>query len=297
MRIRRPGPGIDRATAEALLSRRPRPRATGSAEPDVLDAVEALLAAASAPGRPAELAGEQAALAAFRAAGLKPPAPRTVPSRIRATARRLAVVQASAVVGMVTGGVALAAAAGVAPAPLPWAPSDARPEQPVGPSARPARLAWQSVPPAWVPTPATVAAPTVVPGFVTAYPPAEQRGDVEPPMVAAPVGADAAAPNAPATVDSPPGGTGPPTPSTPHDPHSPDPRAPNPPGATPPKQPMPNQSSAGARAATAGTPVAPTSSTRSAPAPAPAETVAAPQRSAGPAGDSEQSESARGGPG
>jgi hypothetical protein len=161
-------PALDRATAEALLSRRLPERASDDARCEAeVRVVAALVEAASWRG-PAELAGEQAALAAFRAAGLRTAAPTGAPSRIRATARRLTIVQLVAAIGLAGGGVAFAAAAGLTPSPLRWpAASD--------PAAAPAP------PRAGVPvsSPVLVAPPTyppyvrpILPPVVTQHPPA-----------------------------------------------------------------------------------------------------------------------------
>jgi hypothetical protein len=87
MRFLRRGPSIDRETAEALLTRQ-----YGTSGGGTVDArgrtLDAYLAAAAATGRDKEIAGEQAALAAFRAAGLAAPAARTVASRPRRSGRR-----------------------------------------------------------------------------------------------------------------------------------------------------------------------------------------------------------------
>ncbi|RSM56763.1 hypothetical protein DMH04_56720 [Kibdelosporangium aridum] len=104
---------IDRRTAEQLLRGEPvREQAAGS------DALSGLFAAASAPARAGELAGEQAALAAFRAARLA-----SVPRLRRrwmliktALAKLLTVkVAATAVTAVAAGGVAVAAATGNLP--------------------------------------------------------------------------------------------------------------------------------------------------------------------------------------
>ncbi|MBP2329173.1 hypothetical protein JOF56_009558 [Kibdelosporangium banguiense] len=104
---------IDRHTAEHLLRGEPvRARAAGS------DALRELLAAASAPAQEGELAGEQAVLAAFRAARLA-----SVPQLRRrsmliktALAKLLTVkVAAIAVTAVATGGVTVAAATGNLP--------------------------------------------------------------------------------------------------------------------------------------------------------------------------------------
>jgi hypothetical protein len=78
-----------------------------------------LLAAARAPGTARELAGEQAALAAFRAPGslrVAPPALAMPPGR--PLLRRLLAVKAGVAAAAVLGGVALAATTGYLPNPL-----------------------------------------------------------------------------------------------------------------------------------------------------------------------------------
>jgi hypothetical protein len=151
MRFLRRGPSIDRETAEALLTRQ-----YGTSGGGTVDArgrtLDAYLAAAAATGRDKEIAGEQAALAAFRAAGLAAPAARTVASRPRPTARRVAVIHAAAVAGLAAGGVALAVVAGVIPGPLlrpPGTPSSSAAPAPVsraGSSPRPMRGATTAPP-------------------------------------------------------------------------------------------------------------------------------------------------------
>jgi hypothetical protein len=103
---------VDRRTAEQLLRGAPDPE--HGAGPDALST---LLAAASAPARAEELAGEQAALAAFRAARLADaPQPRR-PSMLKVTLAKLATVKiaATAAAVLVAGGVAVAAATGGLP--------------------------------------------------------------------------------------------------------------------------------------------------------------------------------------
>ncbi|MFB9307556.1 hypothetical protein, partial [Kibdelosporangium philippinense] len=104
---------IDRRTAEHLLRGEPdREQAAGS------DALSGLLAAASAPAHEAELAGEQAALAAFRAAHLAPVTQLRRRSMLikTALAKLLTVkVAATAVTAVAAGGVAVAAVTGNLP--------------------------------------------------------------------------------------------------------------------------------------------------------------------------------------
>lgn len=104
---------IDRRTAEHLLRGEPvRAQAAGS------DAVRDLLAAASAPARTGELAREQAALAAFRAAHLTSvPQPRRGSMLIKTALAKLLTVKiaATAVTAVAAGGIAVAAATGNLP--------------------------------------------------------------------------------------------------------------------------------------------------------------------------------------
>jgi hypothetical protein len=80
------------------------------------DALAGLLASAAGPARPHELAGEHAARAAFRAAGLAGP---RASSTVRSGLTRLLTVKMAAIVtGTVASGVALAATVGVLPNPL-----------------------------------------------------------------------------------------------------------------------------------------------------------------------------------
>ncbi|WP_328421563.1 hypothetical protein OG470_05965 [Micromonospora sp. NBC_00389] len=90
MSFRRSDRPADRAEADRLLD---GARAAATTGPSVAptDRLAGLLAAAASPGRPEELAGEQAALAAFRAARAAPaPATTRVPGRRRLTAGALA---------------------------------------------------------------------------------------------------------------------------------------------------------------------------------------------------------------
>ncbi|SMD27496.1 hypothetical protein [Kibdelosporangium aridum] len=104
---------IDRQTAERLLrGGHVRAQAGGS------DALSDLLAAASAPPREGELAGEQAALAAFRAARLASvPRPRRRWMLTKTALTKLLTVKiaATAVTAVAVGGVAVAAATGNLP--------------------------------------------------------------------------------------------------------------------------------------------------------------------------------------
>ncbi len=98
---------MDAATAERLVSGTRGPRD-----------VAAVLAAASAPGRPAELAGEARALAAFRVAQRGPAGARVRRPRRPAWARLAAVKIAAVGLAIAASGVALAAGTGVIPTPL-----------------------------------------------------------------------------------------------------------------------------------------------------------------------------------
>ncbi|HEX6497502.1 MAG TPA: hypothetical protein VF054_00545 [Micromonosporaceae bacterium] len=106
---------IDRDTAERLLEGVPAVRDPGGVP------LANLLAAAAAPGRPDELAGEQAALAAFRAAQLAhTPEPRR-PSVLKTALAKMLTVKAAAAAAAVVavgGGVAVAAETGALPNPL-----------------------------------------------------------------------------------------------------------------------------------------------------------------------------------
>jgi hypothetical protein len=79
----------------------------------------ALLAAAAAPGRPSELAGEQASTAAFRAAQLTPiPRPHRLSAVKSVVMKALTVKAVAALAATTVGGVALAASTGALPNPL-----------------------------------------------------------------------------------------------------------------------------------------------------------------------------------
>ncbi|WP_433243219.1 hypothetical protein [Actinomadura nitritigenes] len=135
---------LDQRTAERLLGGAPARPANGSAggSADGHDALRALLSAAAGPPRPGELAGEDAAAAAFRAARARPAARR---SRWAAVPRyatvKVAVVAAT--LAAFGGGVAVAASTGhlpgrsPAPAPShhhapkqPWHRGDRLPQSP-----------------------------------------------------------------------------------------------------------------------------------------------------------------------
>lgn len=117
---------IDHDTAERLLAG----RAVGH------EALAGLLSAAAAPAADGELAGEQAALAAFRAARLAPvPRPAPVPRRMFTSASaKVLSVKVAAAAAVALGGVAVAAGTGHLPAALGGGPDDdrrARAEAPV----------------------------------------------------------------------------------------------------------------------------------------------------------------------
>jgi hypothetical protein len=99
---------IDPITAEHLL------RGARSGSPDEPEPLADLLAAAAAPARPGELAGEEAAVAAFREARLAP-AHRRRRFLLRSVLVKASVVSAVAVVGGGGVGVALAAGTGHLP--------------------------------------------------------------------------------------------------------------------------------------------------------------------------------------
>ena len=98
---------LDRATAERLLSGGPTVASHGQ------DPLAHLLAAAAAPGRNHELAGEQVALAAFRTAHRVPPTQLRSHSMIKSALGKILTTKAAAVVAATTiGGVAVAAGTG-----------------------------------------------------------------------------------------------------------------------------------------------------------------------------------------
>jgi hypothetical protein len=103
---------LDRATAERLLSGDPAAASPGQ------ESLAHLLAAAAAPGRHRELAGEQAAMAAFRVAHRVPPTQQRSRSMIKTALAKILTVKAAAVVAATTiGGVAVAAGTGNLPKP------------------------------------------------------------------------------------------------------------------------------------------------------------------------------------
>jgi hypothetical protein len=113
---------MNRGAAERLLA--------GAAAKPEDEPVVLLLAGMRAPARPDELLGERAALAAYRAANLGPvPQPRRRSMLESAVAKLLTLkaAAAAAVVITATGGVALAASAGVLPNPMSDDASAAKP--------------------------------------------------------------------------------------------------------------------------------------------------------------------------
>ncbi|MGI5324720.1 hypothetical protein [Actinomadura nitritigenes] len=131
---------LDQRTAERLLGGASARPANGSAggPADGHDALRALLSAAAGPPRPGELAGEDAAAAAFRAARARPAARR---SRWAALPRyatvKVAVVAAT--LAAFGGGVAVAASTGHLPGQSP-APSSSHHHAPKQPWHRGDRL-------------------------------------------------------------------------------------------------------------------------------------------------------------
>ncbi|MBG6065754.1 hypothetical protein [Micromonospora ureilytica] len=125
--------------------------------------VAALLAAATGPVRPGELAGEEAALAAFRAARANPvPAVPQRPRRRRVTTGAVAWI--GAVAATATAGAAFAAVTRDR-APDPVAPAPSRPSptphQGVPRSAEPGRSVIPGVPSPVAPSPVTATPPAV----------------------------------------------------------------------------------------------------------------------------------------
>jgi hypothetical protein len=114
---------ITRRSADQLIGAAVVAAHAGDAPADRVDASDHSMfhavRAAAAPAAEAELGGEAAALAAFRAARFVPaPRPVTVRRRILVTAGRLLTLKAAIVAATAVGGVALAASAGVLPNPL-----------------------------------------------------------------------------------------------------------------------------------------------------------------------------------
>jgi hypothetical protein len=101
---------IDRRTAEQLLRNAP-----GRLPVAGRDRLSDLLAAAGAPARDQELAGEQAAMAAFRDARLATAPQRWRPRMLKAALANLLAVKIAGVTVLAAGGIALAAAAGTLP--------------------------------------------------------------------------------------------------------------------------------------------------------------------------------------
>ncbi|MFC4054758.1 hypothetical protein ACFOY4_34155 [Actinomadura syzygii] len=142
----RAGP-LDRRTAERLLRRAGRP-SPGAAP---LDApLDALLAAAAAPARPDELAGEDAAVAAFRAA------PRPARQSRAAALRRLLTIKVVAIVGgslVLTGGAAYATITGRIPGHSPTPPASPSDYDRDGHRSPRVRYTPSPPPSRWTPTP------------------------------------------------------------------------------------------------------------------------------------------------
>ncbi|MFJ4778853.1 hypothetical protein [Streptomyces sp. NPDC088762] len=133
---------IDQRTAEQLLGRGPATSTGGH------DALARLLSAAAAPAAEGELAGERAALAAFRAARLArdpvpQPHPRRRPMRTP-TAKLLGAKVAAVAAATALGGVAVAAGTGHLPAGLGGGPARSEPRPAVTSSPAPSG----AVPPA-----------------------------------------------------------------------------------------------------------------------------------------------------
>ncbi|GAA5105684.1 hypothetical protein [Haloechinothrix salitolerans] len=105
---------IDRRTAEQLLS-----GASASSRPADVEPLGDLLDAASAPGHAGELAGEHAALAAFRSAQVDPVPQQRRRSMIKTALAALltAKVAAPAAAAAAVGGIALASTTGALPLP------------------------------------------------------------------------------------------------------------------------------------------------------------------------------------
>ncbi|SCF34259.1 hypothetical protein GA0070618_5496 [Micromonospora echinospora] len=170
-RSRRP----DEQTAERLLDT----VATAGVDPPD-EPVARLLAAAAASARPGELAGEDAALAAFRAVRTQRPAP-VPPPRPRRTARAVAWLAGLTVVA--TAGVAVATVdlhrSDPPPAPpAPTTPAPAPPETAPTPTRTPSAATGTTVPPSGEqPRRSTSPRPAAQRGQCTAYlaKPAGQR--------------------------------------------------------------------------------------------------------------------------
>ncbi|TYK50490.1 hypothetical protein [Actinomadura decatromicini] len=135
---------LDRRTAERLLRRAGR-RSPGAAP------LDALLAAAAAPARPDELAGEDAAVAAFRAA------PRPARQSRAAALRRLLTIKVVAIVGgslVLTGGAAYATITGRIPGHSPAPPASPSGYDRDGHRSPHTRYSPSAPPSRWSPTPA-----------------------------------------------------------------------------------------------------------------------------------------------
>jgi hypothetical protein len=155
-------PGVDRETAEWLLAG----AAGRPAEPDTRRLAH-LLALAAAPARPGELAGEEAAVAAFHRPGPAPFRPRA--GRRALLAKLLTVKVAALLAASTLGGVAVAAAAGRLPElpgvagirarDTPPAPPPAVPLPPTTNAGRPA-VPQPAAPPA-APDPSPSSGPTL----------------------------------------------------------------------------------------------------------------------------------------
>ena len=105
---------IDRDTAERMLTGARRGTRSGGSDPLV-----ALLTLAAAPAGDHELGGEQAAMAAFRAARLASAVQPRRPSMTKAMLAKLLTLKAAAVLAATAaGGVALAASTGTLPNPM-----------------------------------------------------------------------------------------------------------------------------------------------------------------------------------
>jgi hypothetical protein len=147
---------LSEATAERLLS------GDLTSPPDGAERLAAVLAAASAPGRPDELAGEAAAMAAFRA---RPATVRRWSLRHALTVKATAAIVAATVAA---GGVALASGTGLLP--IPFVPDKPEPVPSVteAPAARtPAPKRTPS--PAQTPPPAPPAPNDTLPGLCAEY--------------------------------------------------------------------------------------------------------------------------------
>jgi hypothetical protein len=116
---------IDRVTAEQLLRGVPVDASDGVRGGGVERRLAGVLAAAAAPVRVGELAGEEAAVAAFREARLGPAVESRRQSMIQSALAKLLTVKVAALtIGFTAlGGVALAAGTGTLPTPLDKGPS------------------------------------------------------------------------------------------------------------------------------------------------------------------------------